>query len=114
MRAELAKRIEEYACLLAVHNKLENSIANLEEQNMQQGMETGKPTLLTAQYLKRHIAVGQSCPKYLSVLKLIIFTERQRVEILGLKDVIGQKMKVRNTVPPLKTTKFSIGKLSPS
>ncbi|KAL5272569.1 hypothetical protein ACHWQZ_G000689 [Mnemiopsis leidyi] len=39
MRAELARRIEEYACLLAVHNKLENSIANLEDQCMQKGLE---------------------------------------------------------------------------
>ncbi|XP_063692007.1 centrosomal protein of 290 kDa-like isoform X3 [Bolinopsis microptera] len=39
IRAELARRIEEYACLLAVHNKLENSIANLEDQCMQKGLE---------------------------------------------------------------------------
>ena len=39
MRSELTRRIEEYACLLAVHNKLENSIANLEDQCLHKGLE---------------------------------------------------------------------------
>ena len=42
IKSELARRIEEYACLLAVHNKLENSISNLEEQCMNKGLEAVK------------------------------------------------------------------------
>ena len=42
IKSELARRIEEYACLLAVHNKLENSISNLEEQCMSKGLEAVK------------------------------------------------------------------------